>query len=87
MSERDRIAKRLGLISRQDVERQKALLESFGLPVSYPGVDTNAVLKATELDKKVQGKSIRWVLLSHIGETVIRNDVPSDVVRDVVTNM
>jgi 3-dehydroquinate synthetase len=29
-----------------------------------------------ELDKKVKGKAIRWVLLEDIGKAVIRSDVP-----------
>ena len=32
------------------------------------------------LDKKVQGKAIRWVLLEGVGRTVLRDDVPPDVV-------
>jgi 3-dehydroquinate synthetase len=34
-----------------------------------------------ELDKKVRGKAIRWVLLQDIGKAVIRSDVPR---RDVL---
>ena len=34
------------------------------------------VTRAMELDKKVKGKKIRWVLLQDIGKAVIRSDVP-----------
>jgi 3-dehydroquinate synthetase len=40
------------------------------------------VLAAMELDKKVRGKAIRWVLLEDIGRVVIRSDVPT---KDALT--
>jgi 3-dehydroquinate synthase len=81
------IAAKLGLLDDSVVERQKTLLREFGLPVTCPGVDVNAVMRAIELDKKVRMKAVRWVLLSQIGETVIRNDVSSEVVRSVVEEL
>ena len=79
-----RIAEKLGLLDREAVERQRSLLLRFGLPVTCPGGDTNAVLKAIELDKKVHEKTVRWVLLRRIGEAVVRRDVPQDVVRNTI---
>jgi len=68
----------LGLLPQEVVERQRALLERFGLPTSCTEVDLPSVLKAMELDKKVRGKAVRWVLLSGIGQPVIRDDVPRE---------
>ncbi|MCJ7669246.1 MAG: 3-dehydroquinate synthase [Dehalococcoidia bacterium] len=42
------------------------------------------VTRAMELDKKVRGKAIRWVLLQDIGKAVIRNDVPQQAVLTVL---
>ncbi|MCL0102719.1 3-dehydroquinate synthase [Dehalococcoidia bacterium] len=78
------IAEKLGLLDREAVERQRALLLRFGLPVTCPGVDTDAVLKAIELDKKVQEKAVRWVLLRGIGEAVLGHDVLHDAVRSAI---
>jgi 3-dehydroquinate synthetase len=39
------------------------------------------------LDKKVSARKQRWVLLAEIGRTVIRDDVPADLVREVVTEL
>jgi 3-dehydroquinate synthase len=78
------IAEKLGLLDREAVERQRSLLLRFGLPVTCPGVETNAVLKAIEVDKKVHEKAVRWVLLRRIGEAVVRRDVPQDVVRSAI---
>jgi 3-dehydroquinate synthetase len=42
------------------------------------------VLAAMELDKKVRGKAIRWVLLEDIGKVVIHSDVPAKEVLSVL---
>ncbi len=81
------IARRMGILDSESPDRQRALLQISGLPVSCPGVDVNAVLRAIELDKKVRMKEVRWVLLSRIGETEIRSDVPPDMVRDVLEKL
>jgi shikimate kinase/3-dehydroquinate synthase len=82
-----RIAEKLGLLDRGAVERQKKLLIGFGLPVTYPGIRPQAILKAIELDKKVQKKAVRWVLLEGIGKAVVRGDVPEKMVLEVISEV
>ncbi len=82
-----RIAREIGLLDEDTVARQEAILGTYGLPVRCSGLDPDAVMRAIELDKKTQMKSIRWVLLSQIGRPVIRNDIPTDIVRQVVSNL
>jgi 3-dehydroquinate synthetase len=36
------------------------------------------------LDKKVSGRSVRWVLLEDVGRPVLRDDVPAALVRQAV---
>jgi 3-dehydroquinate synthase len=69
------------------VERQKALLERFGLPVKAPALSLDRVLDAIALDKKVSGKAVRWVLLADVGLPVLRQDVPEPLVRQVVAEL
>jgi 3-dehydroquinate synthase len=91
-----KLSQRMGLLSPATVERQKVLLEEFGLPTSLQTeggrrrrssrrgstrLSIGAVTRAMEVDKKMSGKAIRWVLLQHIGEAVARSDVPQ---RDVL---
>jgi shikimate kinase/3-dehydroquinate synthase len=77
-----RLSHRLKLLSEKAVERHKAILQKFGLSIDCSGVPLADVLAAMELDKKVRGKAIRWVLLEDIGQVVIRSDVPG---KDVLT--
>jgi 3-dehydroquinate synthetase len=84
------------------VERQKALLQKFGLPTSLRTeaasqrrggklsnlkLNLGGITKAMELDKKVRGKVIRWVLLQDIGKAVIRSDVPQKEVLAVLREL
>jgi 3-dehydroquinate synthase len=92
-----KLSQRLGLLPSAAVERQQALLQEFGLPTSLRAEATGErrgrkrgsiklslvrITEAMELDKKVKGKAIRWVLLEDIGKAVIRSDVPQ---QDVLT--
>lgn len=78
------ISNQMGLLGDDELARQAALFRRFGLPESAPGLDVDAVLEATLLDKKVRGGSVRWVLLEGIGNAVARDDVPPEVVRRAV---
>jgi len=88
-----KLSQRLGLLPSAAVERQRALLQKFGLPTSLRAKRGNlklslaGVTKAMELDKKVKGKAIRWVLLQDIGKVVIRSDVPHQEVLAVLQDM
>ncbi len=88
-----KLSQRLGLLSSDAVERQQALLQKFGLPTSLHAKRSNlklsiaGVTRAMELDKKVRGKAIRWVLLQNIGKVVIRSDVPQPDVLAVIREL
>jgi len=88
-----KISQRLGLLPSAGVERQQALLQKFGLPTSLKTKRSNlkvsvaGIIEAMELDKKVKGKAIRWVLLEDIGRAVIRSDVPQQDVLAVLREL
>jgi len=81
------ISCRLGLLSQEVVQRQRRLLERFGLPISAGGVDRGAIAAAMALDKKVQARAIRWVLLEDVGRTVLRSDVSPAVVESAFADV
>ena len=78
------IALRLGMISAELVNRQRALLERYGLPVRATGVSPQSVLAATKSDKKTRSGAIRWVLLEGPGKATTRQDVPEKTAREAV---
>ena len=81
------IGQRLGLISGDVAEKQKTVLKKYGLPTDCDDINAKAVLGAIELDKKVKGRKVRWVLLERIGSTVIRDDVPGEMVLAVINEL
>jgi 3-dehydroquinate synthase len=81
------ISREVGLLFQEVVDRQKALLERFGLPTTCSGIDIDNVLRAIELDKKVAGRKIRWVLLSNIGKPEIRDNVHRETAVGVIQKL
>ena len=79
-----RIGEAMGMMASEEVERQRALLESYGLPLTCGEMDIEAVSDAMMSDKKVAGRAIRWVLLDGIGNATTRNDVPPALVRQTL---
>ncbi len=81
------IGSRLEITPPEVVERQRALLKRFGLPVKGPRLDPERVVAAIALDKKVAEGAVRWVLLEDVGRTVINHHVAPQLVRDVVGDL
>ncbi len=61
--------------SRDDCDRQHALIAAAGLPTAWPNLDPEAVLKTLQGDKKVQDGQLRFVMPTAIGNVEIRNDI------------
>jgi 3-dehydroquinate synthetase len=75
-----RMSEMMGLLSGDVVERQRRVLDRYSLPTHADGLDRARIMAAVALDKKVVGKKVCWVLLEGIGQPVLRDDVPADVV-------
>jgi 3-dehydroquinate synthase len=82
-----RICRDLGLISDELVDRQRAVLQQYNLPISAPGMDVDAVFEATKSDKKSAGGAIRWVVLEGSGKSSTRRDVPDELVRAAIESL
>ncbi len=74
------ISNRMGMLNDSEVDRQRFLLEAFGLPLKYRDVDPASIKDAMSMDKKMVGGRIRWVLLDGVGNAVTRSDVPPEYI-------
>ncbi|MEH1883785.1 3-dehydroquinate synthase [Nostoc sp.] len=82
------IAVDLGMWQKEDTERQNALIQKTGLPTQLPsGVDIEAIIEALQLDKKVKAGKVRFVLPTEIGVVTVTDEVPSDIIRQVLRGM
>ena len=82
-----RMAEQMGMISSELVDRQYELLRRFNLPTSAAGVDVDGIFRAMSMDKKVEAGSNRWVMLEEVGRSVVRSDVPKDLVEKTVREL
>ena len=68
-------SRRLNLLSAHQASQVEQIIKRAGLPVLPPdGMSTTDFLEAMSLDKKVQGKTIRIVVLDGIGKAEIKDD-------------
>ncbi|GLV57041.1 hypothetical protein KDH_38790 [Dictyobacter sp. S3.2.2.5] len=73
------------LFGDQDMQRQNQLLAALGLPTTYQGsVHARDILAAMQLDKKVVGKRVRWIMPRRIGEVTI-TPLPDELVERIIT--
>jgi len=78
------LAVEVGLFSVEEMERQNALLQALGLPVSSDGmISRKSLLAALSLDKKVVGKHVHWILPQRIGQATI-SPLSDELVRRVL---
>jgi 3-dehydroquinate synthase len=75
----------LGLLSRGEAERIRALLEKWGLPTRYPVENPEAFYEHFFLDKKSRNNRIKFILPGGaIGSHVMRDDIPKAQVLKVL---
>lgn len=78
------MAAELSGISESDLNRLKALVEAAGLPSSPPQIDADRWLAAMGMDKKVQKKQLRFVLLKELGDAHVTSSYDPDKLHQIV---
>ncbi|MER3494796.1 MAG: 3-dehydroquinate synthase [Mastigocladus sp. ERB_26_2] len=82
------IAVELGMWTQQQTQRQDVLIEKAGLPTKLPaGLDIEAIIEALQIDKKVKAGKVRFVLPTQIGAVTVTDQVPADIIRQVLARM
>jgi 3-dehydroquinate synthase len=79
------IAVELDLWDRSSSDRQLALIQKAGLPSKLPPeLDIEEILVALQSDKKVESGKVRFVLPTQIGAAKVTDQVPADLIRQVL---
>jgi 3-dehydroquinate synthase len=78
------LSRRLGWLTRDDVERTKELFTKAGLPVTGPLLGFEQYMQLMGLDKKVEDGKLRFVLLKALGQAVMTNDVPKNLLQQTL---
>jgi len=83
-----RIAERMGLLKTEARERIEHLIGEAGLPRRIETeLSIEGIIQVLSLDKKVRAGKVRFVLPERIGRVVVRDDIPEQIVRDVVQEL
>ncbi len=66
-----KVSQSIGLLSTEDHQRIKNLIDKYGLPITW-NIERNLIFDQIINDKKRDGNIIHFVLLKNIGEAIIR---------------
>jgi len=78
------MAAKLSGLAAADVQRLAALVAAAGLPTAPPGIAADVWMSAMGMDKKVQGKQLRFVLLNAIGDSHVTSDYDESLLDELV---
>lgn len=62
-------------------------LEAFGMPLVCGNDDVNAIYEATRSDKKMDGNTIKFILLRSVGDAFITTELTPDEIRDGINKI
>lgn len=78
------MAAKLSDIAPDDVERLRTLIAAAGLPVDPPAIEASEWHRAMGMDKKVQGKALRFVLLNALGDAAVTTEYDADRLQQII---
>lgn len=82
------IAVQLQMWKPEEAQRQDALIKKTGLPIQLPKeLDIEAIVDSLQTDKKVKDGKVRFILPTQMGAVTITDQVPADVIRQVLKQM
>lgn len=79
-----KLSKKLGLLNQKKASKIIHLIKLIGLATEIKGIKPETILKAVAFDKKAIKGTNRFVLIEGIGKTKIVENIPQDLIRDVV---
>jgi len=74
-------------IDQEQQDRLRSLLQDAGLPTAPPSIGADKLREAMRLDKKVQAKKIRLVLLHELGDAYLTSDYSDEQLDAVLSGV
>ena len=78
------MAAELSNIGEGDLQRLRNLIKAAGLPACPPAISAEKMRAAMEMDKKIQGKQLRFVLLRSLGDAYLTSDYDAGLLGRVL---
>jgi 3-dehydroquinate synthase len=78
------ISRQLGLLATSELHRIEDLIRQTGLPVAIGRIPLNSIINAHYRDKKFTGARNRFVLVKAIGNAIVRQNVPFEIIRQAI---
>ena len=78
------LAADISAIHTDEKARLERLIRNIGLPHTANSIEIDSLLDAMLLDKKVQDKKLRFILLRSLGDAVINNNINNEDIRNVL---
>ena len=76
-----------GLLSEEEFYEIRDMNVGFGLPISFDGLSSEEIVKATKKDKKMNGGRVRFILLKKIGKAYIDQGVTDEEMLKAVNQL
>ena len=80
-------ARRSGLLTGAEAERVARVIERYGLMPRPGAFDIDAIIEHMEYDKKNFGGAINFVLLRGLGNPIINQRIPRELMKEVMTDV
>ncbi len=78
------MAAELSNISEGDLQRLRNLIKAAGLPACPPAISAGKMRAALEMDKKVEAKQLRFVLLRSLGDAYLNSDYDARLLDSIL---
>ena len=78
------MAAELSNIGEGDLQRLRNLVKAAGLPACPPAISAEKMRAAMEMDKKVQAKQLRFVLLRSLGDAYLTSDYDARLLDSIL---
>ncbi len=76
----NKLALKMKLINQNEFDRVEKLLKKYNLPTSYKIKNINNFYETFFHDKKTSNNELKFILLNHIGDYVIENNIKKEIV-------